>query len=247
MVVTDYADNRPALIAKERLPKVRAQIQQRREVQAPLPAACSPSIDIQALLEQRPSFFLAELVAGQYPTIPEVQRERYLALLDGYVWLALNRDRVPLAKFQNSPTFRASELRQRYLVPKASARFVTDWIFDDFKVRNQAFFTLHHVVVELSVTQADPARSRPAFALPSWRRRPKWESSSSTISNTGRDSLRARHHHGRRGQAGVAPTPVTAGSAVRYQSIAKQYNLPAPPRGPVSLQPPFSCDEFHDE
>jgi hypothetical protein len=155
MVVTDYADNRPALIAKERLPKVRAQIQQHREVQAPLPAACSPSIDIQALLEQRPSFFLAELVAGQYPSIPEVQRERYLALLDGYVWLALNRDRVPLAKFQNSPTFRASELRKRYLEPKASARFVTDWIFDDFKVRNQAFFTLHNVVIDLNVTQAD--------------------------------------------------------------------------------------------
>src|SRR4051812_1943344 len=123
MVVTDYADNRPAQIAKERLPKVRAQIQQRREIQAPLPAACSPSIDIQALLEQRPSFFLAELVAGQYPTIPEVQRERYFALLDGYVWLALNRDRVPIAKFQSSTTFRASELRQRYLTPKASARF----------------------------------------------------------------------------------------------------------------------------
>jgi hypothetical protein len=158
MVVTDYADNRPALIAKERLPKVRAQIQQRREVQPPLPAACSPSIDIQALLEQRPSFFLAELVAGQYPTIPQVQRERYLALLDGYVWLALNRDSVPLAKFQNSPTFRASELRQRYLEPKASARFVTDWIFDDFKVRNQAFFTLHNVVVDLNVTQADNSK-----------------------------------------------------------------------------------------
>jgi hypothetical protein len=28
---------------------------------------------------------------------------------------------------------------------------------------------------------------------------------------------------------------------------AKQYRRPAPPRGAVSLQPPFSCDEFHDE
>jgi hypothetical protein len=154
MILTDYADDRPALVAKERLPKVRSQIQQRREVQPPLPAACAPTIDIQAVLEQRPSFYLAELVAGQYPTIPEVQRERYFNVLDGYVRLAFNRDAVPLAKFQNSPTFRASELRQRYLQPKAAARFVADWMYDDFKVRNQSFFTLHNAVIELSVTQS---------------------------------------------------------------------------------------------
>src|SRR5262249_44602015 len=131
MIVTDYADDRPALVAKERLPKVRTQLQERREQQPPLPAACSPSIDMAALLEQRPSFFLGELVAGQSPTIPEVQRERYFSLLDGYLWLALNRDKVPLARFQDSPSFRAAELRQRYLVPKARARFVPDWIFDN--------------------------------------------------------------------------------------------------------------------
>jgi hypothetical protein len=154
MIVNEYADDRPALVAKERLPKVRAQMKERNEKQPPLPAACSPNIDVQALLEQRPSFFVAELLAGQYPTIPEVQRERYFALLDGYVWLALNRDQVPLAKFENSPTFRASELRQRYVVPKVRARFVTDWIYDNFKVKNLGFATLHNVVVDLTVTQA---------------------------------------------------------------------------------------------
>jgi hypothetical protein len=154
MILTDYADDRPALVAKERLPKVRSQIQQRREQQPPLPAACAPSIDIQAVLEQRPSFYLAELVAGQYPTVPAAQHERYFTVLDGYVRIAFNRDAVPLAKFQNSPTFRATELRQRYLVPKASARFTADWLYDDFKVQNQSFFTLRNAVIELSVTQA---------------------------------------------------------------------------------------------
>jgi hypothetical protein len=153
-LLTDYPDERPSLVAKERLPKVRSQIQRRLEVQPPLPAACAPSIDIQAVLEQRPSFYLAELVAGQYPTIPEVQRERYFAVLDGYVRIAFTRDAVPLAKFQNSSTFRAAELRQRYLVPKAAARFATDWIYDDFKVRNQSFFTLHNAVIDLAVSQA---------------------------------------------------------------------------------------------
>jgi hypothetical protein len=153
-IAADYPDERPAQIAKERLPKVRALAKQSREVQQPLPAACSPAVDVQALLEQRPSFYLAELVAGQYPALPQAQRERYFSVLDGYVWLALNRDQVSLAKFQNSPMFRASELRQRYLAPKASARYVADWIYDDFKVRNRSYFTLHHVVIELSVTQA---------------------------------------------------------------------------------------------
>jgi hypothetical protein len=159
MIVSEYADDRPALVAKERLPKVRAQMKERIEKQPPLPAACSPSIDVQELLEQRPSFFVAELVAGQYPTLSAVQRERYFKQLDGYVWLALNRDQVPLAKFENSPTFRASELRQRYIVPKARARFVTDWMYDNFKVRNLGFYTLHNVVIELTVTQAGNSKT----------------------------------------------------------------------------------------
>jgi hypothetical protein len=153
MIVTDYPDERPAAIAKERLPKVRALAQKQREVQPPLPAACAPTVDVQVLLEERPSFYLAELVAGQYPSIPEAQRDRYFSVLDGYVWLALNRDHVALSKFQNSPTFRAGELRDRYLTPKASARYTADWMYDDFKVKNLGYFTLHTVVIELSVTQ----------------------------------------------------------------------------------------------
>lgn len=154
MIITEYADDRPALVAKERLPKVRTQLQRRHEQQPPLPAACAPALDLQVLLEQKPSFYLAELVAGQYPTTPEAQRERYFDVLDGYVWLALNRDHVPLTKFQNSPTFRATELRARYLTPKAAARFVSDWFYDNFKVRNRSYFALHNVVIDLALNQA---------------------------------------------------------------------------------------------
>jgi hypothetical protein len=153
MIVADYTDERPAAVARERLPKVRALVQRQREVQPPLPAACAPTVDVQVLLEERPSFYLAELVAGQYPSIPPAQRDRYFGVLDGYVSLALNRDRVPLSKFQNSPTFRAGELRERYLTPKASARYRPDLVYDDFKVRNTGYFTLHTVVVELTVSQ----------------------------------------------------------------------------------------------
>jgi hypothetical protein len=152
-ILADYADERPATIAKERLPKVRALAQKQHDVQPPLPAACAPSVDVQVLLEERPSFYLAELDAGQYPSIPEAQRDRYFDVLDGYVWLALNRDHVPLGKFQNSVTFRAAELRERYLTPKASARYTPDLVYDDFKVRNRSYFTLHTVVIELAVSQ----------------------------------------------------------------------------------------------
>lgn len=158
MILRDYGGDRPALVAKERLPKVRAQLQQQLEVQPPLPAACSPALDIQAMLEQRPSFFVSELVAGQFPALPQVQRDRFFSQLDSYVWLALNRDHVPLTRFQESPTFRASELRQRYLVPKLAARYVPDWIWDDFKIKNQSFFSLHRVVLDLSVTQGSSSK-----------------------------------------------------------------------------------------
>lgn len=153
MIMTDYPDERPAAVAKERLPKVRAAAEKQRDVQPPLPAACAPTVDVQVLLEERPSFYLAELVAGQYPSIPEAQRARYFDILDGYVWLALNRDHVALSKFLSSATFRASELRERYLTPKASARYTPDLLYDDFKVRNVGYLTLHVAVIELSVSQ----------------------------------------------------------------------------------------------
>ena len=152
-ILADYADERPASLAKERLPKVRTLAQKQRDVQPPLPAACAPTVDVQVLLEERPSFYLAELVAGQYPSIPEAQRDRYFGVLDGYVWLALNKDHVAIGKFQNSATFRAAELRERYLTPKMTASYTPDTIYDDFKVRNRAFFTLHTVVIELTVSQ----------------------------------------------------------------------------------------------
>lgn len=153
IILADYTDERPAAIAKERLPKVRALAQKQREVQPPLPAACAPSVDVDVLLEERPSFYLAELVAGQYPSIPQAQRERYFSVLDGYVSLALGRDHVPLSKFLSSPTFRAGELRERYLTPKATAHYKPDLWYDDFKVRNTGYFTLHTVVIELTVSQ----------------------------------------------------------------------------------------------
>src|ERR1051326_4467957 len=153
MIVTDYPDQRPAVIARARVPKVRARAQKQREVQPPLPAACAPTVDVQVLLEERPSFYLAELVAGQYPSIPEERRARDCSVLDGYVGRALSRNHVPFSKFQNSPTFRAGELRDRYLTPKASARYTADWMYDDFKVKHLGYFTLHTVVIELTVTQ----------------------------------------------------------------------------------------------
>lgn len=154
-IVADYGDSAAGATARERLPKVLARAKQRRETQAPLPAACAPEIKVSELLEAKPSFYLAELVAGHYPEVQPPERERYFAALDGYVWMALNRDKVPLDKLKKSPVFKAGELQRRYFDLVASARFEPDWIYDDFKVKNKSYFTLHNAVVELTATQGD--------------------------------------------------------------------------------------------
>lgn len=152
-ILADYADSSAGSIARERLPKVLALAKKKREVQAPLPAACAPEIKIAELLEQRPSFYLAELVAAHYPEVQPPERERYFGVLDGYVWVALNRDKVPLEKLKKSAYFKAGDLQQRYFSLSASARFTSDWIYDDFKVKNTSFFALHNAVIELSAQQ----------------------------------------------------------------------------------------------
>jgi len=155
----DYADSSAFALAGERLPKVRAAAKKRRETQPPLPAACAPSVDLHELLELKPSFYLTELVAGYYPQVQPAERERYFRMLDDYVWLALNRDRVPLDKLRNNPVFRAGELQQRYFQLKAKARFNSDWIYDDFKVANAGFFALTNAVIALEVSQDGSSES----------------------------------------------------------------------------------------
>jgi hypothetical protein len=152
-ILSDYRDSAAGAVARERLPKVLALAKKKRETQAPLPAACAPEIKISEVLEAKPSLYLAELVAGHFPEVQPAERDRYFKTLDDYVWVALNRDNVPLDKFRKSPVFKAGELQQRYFALTASARFVPDWIYDDFKVKNTSYFTLHNVVLELSAQQ----------------------------------------------------------------------------------------------
>jgi hypothetical protein len=158
-IFNEYEDTSAITVARERLPKVRALAKKKRETQAPLPAACSPQVDVKELLELKPSLYLAELVAGHYPTVSPAERERFFGVLDGYVWMALNKDKVPLEKLKKSPTFVDGELQRRYFGLQAEARFTPDWMYDDFKVKNQGFFTLHNAVIQLTVSQGDHSES----------------------------------------------------------------------------------------
>lgn len=156
-VEKDYADADAYAIAHERLPKVLLAAKKRREVQAPLPEACAPHVDIKEVLEMKPSLYMAELVAGYYPEVQASERERYFAVLDDYVSTALNRDGVPLDKLQKSPTFRAGELVQRYFGLRGAARFESDLVYDDLFVSNRSYFTLHNAVIDVTVKQGDRA------------------------------------------------------------------------------------------
>ena len=152
-ILVDYEGSSVYALAQERLPKVKALAKKKRETQPPLPAACAPTIDVHELLEHRASFYLAELIAGHYPTVQPAERERYFRVLDEYVAIALGRDRVPVTKLRDNPVFRAGELQQRYFTPSVKARFEPDWIYDDFKLKNTGLFALHNAVIDLTVTQ----------------------------------------------------------------------------------------------
>jgi len=154
-ILADYRDSYAGTVARERLPKVLALAKKKREAQAPLPAACAPEIKINELLEAKPSFYLAELVAGHFPEVLPAERDRYFKALDDYVFVALNRDKVPLDKLRKSPVFVAGELQRRYFTITASARFTPDWIYDDFKVKNTSYFTLHNAVIDITAKQGE--------------------------------------------------------------------------------------------
>jgi hypothetical protein len=154
-ILSDYEGSSAYALAYERLPKVKALAKKKRETPLPLPAACAPTIDVRELLEQKPTFYLAQLIAGHYPEVQPAERERYFRVLDDYVWLAFNRDRLPVRKLRDDPVFRAGELQRRYFTVNASVRFVADWVYDDFKLKNNGFFALHNAVIDLTVSQGE--------------------------------------------------------------------------------------------
>jgi hypothetical protein len=159
-ILSGYVGTPAAAIARERLPKVQALAKQQREVQPPLPAACSPGVELSEVLEVQPSRYLAELIAGHYPALNASLRDRYFRVLDGYMWVAFNRDHVPLDTLRKSPFFRAGELQQRYFALKASARLLPDWVYDDFRVKNAGFFGLHNAVIDLTVSQGSDRKQK---------------------------------------------------------------------------------------
>lgn len=159
-ILVDYEDSSAYALAQERLPKVKALAKKKRETQPPLPAACAPTVDVKDVLEQKASFYLAELLAGHYPQVQPSERERYFRVLDEYVTLALSRDHVPVAKLRDNPSFRAGELQRRYFAVSASVRFSSDWVYDDFKLKNTGFFALHNAVIDLTVKQGDDSEQQ---------------------------------------------------------------------------------------
>lgn len=154
-IIASYGDCEAAQLAEERLPKVRALAKMQREQKPILPEACASRIDVKELLEQKPSFYLAELVAGYYPDVKQAERERYFSLLDGYMWLALNKDGVALDKLKQSPAFANEEMQKRYFTLRGKVRFEPDFYWDDFKIKNMNYFAWHNAVVELTVKQGD--------------------------------------------------------------------------------------------
>ena len=159
-ILADYDGTSAFALAQERLPKVKALAKKKREIQPPLPAACAPTINVKQLLEQKASFYLAELLAGHYPEVQPAERERYFSVLDDYVTLAFNRDRVPVAKLRDNPVFRAGDLQRRYFAVSVWVRFEPDWRYDDFKLKNTGFFALHNAVIDMTVKQGDDSEQQ---------------------------------------------------------------------------------------
>lgn len=153
-ILADYTETDAAGTARARLPKVQARVKKEKQTQPPLPAACAPTVDVKEVLEQKPAFFLAELLGAYYPEVQPAERKRFFSVLDGYVSMSFNRDGVPFRQLKSSEHFRDEELQKRYFTIKGSAYFNEDYIYDDFKVKNTSFFTLHNAIVELTVKQA---------------------------------------------------------------------------------------------
>ncbi len=150
-VLRDYPDTRSSLTAKKRLVVVRKRLlslpNSKKE-----PEIVQPRIDLERMLNRRPSVYIATFLADHYNDEPALQ-PKIKESISHYLGIAANHEGVGFEKLRKMKVFQTDFFKSEIFSIKPKCVFDSDWIYDNFRVINTNFFPWHQVSLKLVVGQ----------------------------------------------------------------------------------------------
>ncbi len=152
-VLADYPDTRAALTAGERLPVLKKSLTEKQDALPPPPVKCE-EIDLEEMLRKGPAVYIATYVAKHFRRFPS-DRAKLIDIISKYLKLALEWQKVPLKQLRGESELRGEFFQSQFFEIQPRCIMTSDWIYDDFSIRNDNFFSWNNVTVKLVLSQGE--------------------------------------------------------------------------------------------
>lgn len=150
-VLADYQNTRAALTARERLQVLKKSLTAKKDVAPPPPVKCE-EIDLEEMLRKGPAVYVATYVAKHFDRFPS-DRAKLIEIISKNLKMAMEWQKVPLKQLRRESEFRSELLQSQFFEIQPRCVMTSDWVFDDFGIRNDNFFAWNNVTVKLSLAQ----------------------------------------------------------------------------------------------
>ncbi len=155
-VVADYPDTRASQTAKGRLPKVKKTLTLPAR---PEPVLVEPRLDLDAMLSRKPSVYIATFLARHYNDDP-THRAKIHETINHYLWIAANHEGMDYRSLAREKEFQSDFFQREFFSVRPRCVMESDWIWDDFYVKNTNFFAWTNVNIKLTVEQGGEQEMR---------------------------------------------------------------------------------------
>lgn len=154
-VIATYPDTRAAGTAKGRLSGVKKLLASPPRVE---PEMVQPRLDLQTMLDRRPTVYLATFLAKHYNDDP-TQTSKIHEAIENYLWVAANHEGIDFRRLQKEKEFSSDFFQREFFSIRPRCTMTPDWLYDDFLVKNSNFFAWHNVNIKLVVSQGGSEES----------------------------------------------------------------------------------------
>jgi hypothetical protein len=153
-ILEDYAGTRASETAKERLSSLKKTLSKKGAAPPPdCPARCE-DLNLEEMLRKEPTLYVATHMAKHYDRYPsdrgKIKEIILKNLKASYEWA-----KIPLKKLMAESEFQSPELKRAFFDIQPKCIVTPDWIYDDFAVQNDNFFSWTQAVIEMTVSQGN--------------------------------------------------------------------------------------------
>jgi hypothetical protein len=155
-IAKDYEGVRASKMAKERMGPLKKKLSEKKPdlpPPAPCPAKCD-ELDLDDMLRQGPTVYISSFLAKQYgedPTLEPKIRE----LISRYLGFAIMYEDATLKSLRHVGALSKPHIQKQFFDVRPKCVMTPDWIYDDFSIKNDNFYTWTNAHISLKIKQED--------------------------------------------------------------------------------------------